>query len=391
MITIIGGINKEPIIKLDQCRSDLRIVLLGKTGAGKSSLCNTIFKEDLFQISHTANSETTKCQKETKSVKKRRITLIDTPGFFDPDRSEEELKSEIVSCITECAPGPHVFLIVLKVEKFSEQENEVIDKIKECFTEEAFKHAVIVFTHGEQLPEGMEIEEFVSQNRNLSDLVQKCGGRCHVVDNKYWKNKCWRKYRNNKRQVTQLLTTIQAMGGREDYYTNDMLQAVERKIQEVVKSIRQSFANIPWKEIREKAKRIVSNLLKKIVGVTTGVLLGALLGVPVMVLAVVKALMEMKTIPVEAAVAVAAAGAPAAVVGLGTVAVEVAAAGGAAGLGVCAGVAAAAGALVGSCIGYKEADQTSSVIEAAVNTVKAVFDKAKNVLNNKKHKESEEK
>uniref|UniRef100_A0A3B4VQF8 GTPase IMAP family member 7-like n=1 Tax=Seriola dumerili TaxID=41447 RepID=A0A3B4VQF8_SERDU len=349
--------------------SDLRIVLLGKTGAGKSSLCNTIFKEDLFQISHTANSETTKCQSETKSVKKRRITLIDTPGFFDPDRSEEELKSEIVSCITECAPGPHVFLIVLKVEKFSEQENQVIDKIKECFTEEAFKHAVVVFTHGEQLPEGMKIEEFVRQNRNLNDLVQKCGGRCHVVDNKYWKNKCWRKYRNNKRQVTQLLNTIKAMVDKGEYYTNDMLRVVERKIQEVVKSIRQLFANKPWKEIREKAKRIISNLLKKIVGVTTGVLLGALLGVPAMVLAVAEALMEMKTIPVEAVVAVAVA--PVAGVGLG----------------VAAGVAAAAGAVVGGRIGYDEADQADSVGEAAENTATAVIDK---LLNNRP-KQSEEK
>uniref|UniRef100_A0A3B4WCU4 AIG1-type G domain-containing protein n=1 Tax=Seriola lalandi dorsalis TaxID=1841481 RepID=A0A3B4WCU4_SERLL len=269
-------------------------------------MCNTIFKEDLFQISHTANSETTKCQKETKSVKKRRITLIDTPGFFDPERSEEELKSEIVSCITECAPGPHVFLIVLKVEKFSEQENQVIDKIKDCFTEEAFKHAVVVFTHGEQLPEGMKIEEFVSQNRNLSDLVQKCGGRCHVVDNKYWKNKWLNKYRNNKHQVTQLLNTIKAMVDKGEYYTNEMIQVVEREIQQAEEEIRQSSPDMSKKEIREKAKRIVSNLLKKIVGVTTGAVLGALLGVPVMVFAVVKALMEMKTkaIPVEAVVAV---------------------------------------------------------------------------------------
>uniref|UniRef100_A0A3B4WSW7 Uncharacterized LOC111661703 n=1 Tax=Seriola lalandi dorsalis TaxID=1841481 RepID=A0A3B4WSW7_SERLL len=354
--------------------SDMRIVLLGKTGAGKSSLCNTIFGEDVFKINHTAKSETIKCQSETKSVNGRRITLIDTPGFFDTNRSEEELKSEVASCITECAPGLHAFLILLKVEKFSEQENQVIDKIKDCFTEEAFKHAVVVFTHGDQLPEGMKIEEFFKDNKGLCDLVEKCGGRCHVIDNKCWNQQD--EYRNNKVQVAKLLNTIQAMGGREDYYTNDILQVMERKIQEVVKLIRQSFADIPWKEIREKAKRIVSNHLKKIGGVTRGALLGALLGVPVMVLSVLTAFMTVETgaVAVEAAVA-ARGGTAAAAAGVG--------------LGVVAGVATAAGAVVGGRIGYDEADQADSVGEAAVNTAIAVFDKAKNVL--KKQKQSEEK
>ncbi|XP_059211380.1 GTPase IMAP family member 4-like [Centropristis striata] len=95
-----------------------RIVILGKTGAGKSSVANTIFGEKLFKIGDTAKSETSVCQAKTKSVNGRSISLIDTPGFFDTDRPEEELKAEIVRCITECSPGPHAVLIVLKLERF---------------------------------------------------------------------------------------------------------------------------------------------------------------------------------------------------------------------------------------------------------------------------------
>uniref|UniRef100_A0A3B4B025 AIG1-type G domain-containing protein n=1 Tax=Periophthalmus magnuspinnatus TaxID=409849 RepID=A0A3B4B025_9GOBI len=182
----------------------MRIVLLGKTGAGKSSLANVIFGEEgKFKESDSPNSETKKCHAQTKSINGRVFRLIDTPGLFDTDLNDPEMSPEILKCIEECAPGPHAFLLVLRVERYTRQEQEVVEKILKHFSEEALKYTTVVFTHGDQLKQRENIKDWAKQNEALRSLVQKCGGRCHVFDCKYWKNS-QDPYRNNQLQVTEL-------------------------------------------------------------------------------------------------------------------------------------------------------------------------------------------
>ncbi|XP_041841659.1 GTPase IMAP family member 7-like [Melanotaenia boesemani] len=272
-----------------------RIVVLGKTGAGKSSLANTLFGEPVFAADSSPESGTSKCQAESRCVNGKKIIFIDTPGFFDTGRSEEAMKPEIMSCITECAPGPHAFLIVLKVEKYTDQEKDIISKIIDYFSKEALKYAIVLFTHGDQLSEGSKIEEFVSQSENLKELVRKCGRRCCVVDNKYWTKNQEDEYRSNAFQVKKLLSTIDQIieANKGSYYNTELLQAVKREIDQEHESIKESSSNLSQDEITQKAKSTVTGKLLYdtlgisteaivkafLLGATSGVMSGAVSGV----------------------------------------------------------------------------------------------------------------
>ncbi|XP_041820483.1 GTPase IMAP family member 8-like [Chelmon rostratus] len=262
-----------------------RIVLLGKTRAGKSSLGNTIFGEDVFKTNNTRSCGTRECQTASKSVDGRRITLIDAPGFFDFSSSEEELKVEMDRCITECAARPHAFFIVLKVEEITKQGMDVISRISQYFSEEALKYAAVVFTHGDQLPQGMKIEEFVDQNKCLSDLVEKCGGRCHVVDNKYWNDNQHSDDRSNRFQVAELLNTADKImtENKGGCYTNNMLRAVKRGIEE--EGVRETIGNVTQGDTSRKADSSISkNEWIKFTGAAAESLAGAFFGPAVIVL-----------------------------------------------------------------------------------------------------------
>uniref|UniRef100_A0A3B4Z3W7 GTPase IMAP family member 8-like n=1 Tax=Stegastes partitus TaxID=144197 RepID=A0A3B4Z3W7_9TELE len=144
--------------------SELRVVLLGGSWSDRSSLGNIILGE-------TAFSQTSKSfLRSSGPVEDNKVAVINSPDLLFPTIDKET--EFIRGCEEQSAPGPHVFLLVVQSEDFTEEHSLRLQRVLGNYNDRSFDHSLLLILKPREDRPGLTEKHM--EKAPLRGLIRKC-------------------------------------------------------------------------------------------------------------------------------------------------------------------------------------------------------------------------